>query len=180
MRVSLIVAMTADRVIGRDGRLPWHIPSDLRHFKALTLGKPVIMGRRTFESIGRALAGRPNIVVTRDRGFRAAGIAVAHGLADALTMARGMSAGDDGEAMVIGGAEIFADALPRADRLYLTEVHRAVAGDTFFPDYDRAEWAEVAREDHPGDDAEPGYSFVVLERRARAGPPERPSDKVTP
>lgn len=168
MRVSIVVAMTAERVIGRDGRLPWRIPADLRHFKALTWAKPVIMGRKTYRSIGGALPGRANIVVTRDAAFQAPGVHVVHGFEAALAAARGL-VGDDGEAMVIGGADVFTAALPIAERLYLTEVHAEVAGDAFFPDYDREEWAEVSRETHAGEDGGPAYSFVVLERRKHGG-----------
>jgi dihydrofolate reductase len=158
MRVSLIAAVAANRVIGQAGRLPWHLPDDLRHFKRMTLGKPVVMGRKTFQSIGQPLPGRPNIVVTRDEGWRAEGVRVVLSLADALVVAAGL-AGD--EAMVIGGAELFAAALPIADRLYLTEVHRSYEGDVFFPLIDRTSWIEASRDDRDGD---PACSFVVLER----------------
>jgi dihydrofolate reductase len=160
MIVSLVAAVAANGVIGRDGDLPWRIPADLRHFKAVTMGKPVIMGRRTWQSIGRPLPGRRNIVISRDPAFAAAGAEVVASLEAALA-----AAADANEAMVIGGGEVYAAALPRADRLYLTEVHLAVDGDVHFPKIDRAAWRETAREDHPAADGNPAFSFVTLERR---------------
>jgi dihydrofolate reductase len=158
--IGLIVAMAEGRVIGAGGRLPWHLPADLRHFRTLTLGKPIVMGRRTFESIGRPLPGRTNIVVTRDPEVRGAGVWVARDLETALAMARPL-----GEVMVIGGASIYARALPLCERIYLTEVHAKINGDTWFPDYDPGEWREYNRSDHPPDPANRyPYSFVVLER----------------
>lgn len=162
MRVSMIVAMTKDRVIGSGGGLPWRIPGDLTHFKSLTLGKPVIMGRKTHVSIGGALPGRPNIVVTRDPGYASEGVAVVHGLDDALRLAE---EGGADEVMIIGGAAIYRLALPVAERLYVTEVHAEVAGNTYFPDTRDDAWREVSRQDHAADGAgAPAYSFVVLER----------------
>ncbi|PKU24606.1 dihydrofolate reductase [Telmatospirillum siberiense] len=158
--LSLIVAAAANGVIGRDNQLPWHNPEDLRYFKRVTMGKPLVMGRKTHQSIGRPLPGRPNIVVTRDPAWTAEGVHIAHSLEQALDMAGALAAG--GEIMVIGGAELFNAALDQADRLYLTEVHRDYEGDVFFPMPDPASWREVSREEHPGD---PAYGFVVLERR---------------
>ncbi|MDQ3776326.1 MAG: dihydrofolate reductase [Pseudomonadota bacterium] len=156
----MVVAMAEGRVIGAGGRLPWHLPADLRHFRTLTLGKPIVMGRRTFESIGRPLPGRTNIVVTRDAEVRGAGVQVARDLEAALAVARPL-----GEVMVIGGASIYARALPLCERIYLTEVHAKINGDTWFPDYDPSEWRECGRIDHPPDPANRySYSFVVLER----------------
>jgi dihydrofolate reductase len=160
MTLSLIVAVAANGVIGRDNQLPWHISEDLRYFKRVTLGKPVVMGRKTFQSIGKPLPGRPNIVVTRDAEWTAEGVQVAHALDQALAVAAELAAG--GEVMVIGGAELFNATLATADRLYLTEVHRDYQGDVFLVLPDPAQWREVSREDHKGD---PPYSFVVLERR---------------
>ncbi len=158
--VSLVVAMAEGRVIGAGGRLPWHLPADLRHFRRLTLGKPVVMGRRTFESIGRPLPGRTNIVVTRKLDVRLPGVAVAPDVEAALAMARPL-----GEAMVIGGAALYAAALPLALRIYLTEVHARLDGDTWFPEFDPDQWRERERIDHDPDPANPyPYSFVVLER----------------
>lgn len=160
--VTLVVAHARNRVIGRDGGMPWHLPADLRHFKDITIGKPVVMGRRTFESIGRPLPARTNIVVTRDDSYDVDGIVVAHSLDAALA-----AAGDVDEVMVIGGAEIFRQALPLARRIHLTLVDADVEGDTYFPALDPAEWHEVGREDRPADarNAHP-LNFVVLERCA--------------
>ena len=153
--------MAANRVIGRDGGLPWRLPGDLRRFKAITMGKPILMGRRTFESLGRPLPGRENIVITRDRSWSAPGCRVAHSLDEALALA-----GEAGELMVIGGAEIYRLAWPRLDRLELTEVHADVEGDTRLEGFDAAEWREVAREHHPADERHAlAFSFVTLERR---------------
>ncbi len=157
--LSLIVAAAANGVIGRANRLAWHIPEDLRYFKRVTMGKPLVMGRKTFQSIGKPLPGRPNIVVTRDPAWTADGVEVAHCLEQALALAEGLAGG--GEVMVIGGAQLFNAALALAERLYLTEVHRNYEGDVFFPRPDPASWREVSREDHAGD---PPYSFVVLEQ----------------
>ena len=169
MRVSLIVAVARNGVIGRAGGLPWQISADLKRFKQLTLGKPVVMGRKTFDSIGRPLPGRTNIVITRDPTYAPAGVVVTHSFEDALAQARdaARALGTD-EIAVIGGADIFRLALPLADRLHLTEVHAEVTGDTWFPPFDRAEWRDVSREDRdPDTPAGPAYSFVVLDRRAR-------------
>ena len=156
MTVSLIAAVAANRAIGKGGALPWRLPSDLRRFKRLTMGHAIVMGRRTFDSIGRPLPGRTNIVLTRDPAWRRDGVETARSLDDALAKA------GEGEVFVIGGGEIYAAALPRASRLYLTLVPRAVEGDAFFPEYDPAGWKEVEREELT--DPEP-HSFVVLERK---------------
>jgi dihydrofolate reductase len=161
--LALIVAAATNGVIGRDNRLPWHIPDDLRYFKRVTLGKPVVMGRKTFVSIGKPLPGRINIVLSRDPGWSAEGVLVAADLDQALQLAERQSPG--AEIMVIGGGSLFAEALPRAARLYLTEVHRDFAGDVVFPEPDPAAWREISREPHEGD---PPYSFVVLERVVNA------------
>jgi dihydrofolate reductase len=142
-------------VIGRDGRLPWHLPADLKRFKAQTIGRPMIMGRKTFESFPSPLPGRRHIVLTRDRGWAAEGAEVAHSVEEALALA-----GDD--AAVIGGAEVFALFLDRADAIELTEVHAVPEGDATVPAF--TGWREVAREDHPADGARPAYSFVTLAR----------------
>ena len=160
----LVVARAANGVIGRDNRLPWRIPADLQHFKRLTIGKPVIMGRRTFESIGRALPGRHNIVLSRDPDWHAGGVTVAPNFAEAVA-----AAGLDPRArapaiMVIGGAGVFAEALPSATRIELTEVHAAPDGDTVMPAPDPAEWRETARADHAAAGDQPAYSFVTLVR----------------
>ncbi len=159
--ISLVAAVASNRVIGRGGRLPWHLPDDLRHFRALTLGKPVIMGRRTFASIGKPLAGRRNVIVTRDPAFHAEGCAVAHDVDAALE-----AAGAAPEIVVIGGASLYLDFLPRAERIYLTEVHAEAEGDVFFPDLNAADWIEASREYHSADlRHEYAFSFVELWRR---------------
>jgi dihydrofolate reductase len=155
MILSLIVAVAENGVIGSNNQLPWHIPEDLRYFKQTTLGKPVIMGRKTFQSIGRPLPGRQNIVLSHDPGFVAEGVIGVSSLAAALDLA----AGD--EVFLIGGASLFAEGLQRAQRLYLTEIHRAYPGDVYFPDWSRAAWRESARRRVAGD---PDFSFVVFER----------------
>ncbi|HEX9208170.1 MAG TPA: dihydrofolate reductase [Steroidobacteraceae bacterium] len=161
-RVTLIVATDERGAIGRDGQLPWRLPEDLRRFKALTLGKPVVMGRRTWDSIGRPLPGRHNIVVTRQAGLALPGATVAGSLAEALA-----AAGDVPEVCVIGGAEIYRLALPLADTVHLTRVHATVAADTFFPPLEPWQWEQVACEDRAADERHAhAYSFVELRRRA--------------
>lgn len=154
-------------MIGRDGGMPWHLPSDLKRFKALTMGKPVLMGRKTYESIGRPLPGRSNIVLTRDRGFKAPGIIVVTSLKEALAVAaKEAERLNADEISVIGGTSLFRETLPHANRIYLSEVHASPPGDTYFPDYDRAEWREKSREGPIQNAGEPlSYSFVVLDRR---------------
>lgn len=160
--LALIVAVAANGVIGRDNALPWHLPEDLRWFKRMTMGKPVVMGRRTWDSIGRPLPGRVNLVVTGTPGWAAAGAVAAGSLAEACALAETLAPTAE-ETVVIGGARLFAEALGVARRFYLTEVGRAYDGDTWFPAYDRAAWREVSREAVAGD---PPLSFVVLERAA--------------
>jgi dihydrofolate reductase len=163
--ISFVVAMAENRVIGRGDALPWHLPADLRHFKAITLGKPVIMGRRTHESIGRPLPGRLNIVVTRLPGYAAPGCVVVDSPEAALAAAMPAN-----EVMVIGGEQIFRALLGRAERIYLTLVHASFAGDAVFPELD-AGWQTIAQEDHPADATNPhAYSFVVLAHSTRAVP----------
>ena len=157
----LIYARAENGTIGRDGALPWRIPADLKRFKALTMGKPMIMGRKTFDSFPRPLPGRRHIVLTRDTAWRAEGAEPVHSPADALATA------GDGEVAVIGGAEIYALFLPLAERIELTEVHAAFAGDTHMPALG-AEWRETAREDHPATEGTPAFSFVTLQRAVEA------------
>lgn len=160
MRINIVVAKSDNDVIGRDGDLPWRLSADLRHFKATTLGHPLVMGRKTHESIGRPLPGRLNIVVTRQADYPAAGCRLAASLDEALDVAHPAT-----EIMVIGGASLYAAALPRAERIFLTEVHAQISGDTHFPPLDRDDWRELARERHEADEANDyDYSFVVLER----------------
>ncbi|WP_267425084.1 dihydrofolate reductase [Methylobacterium sp. GC_Met_2] len=157
--VSLVAAVARNGVIGRDNGLAWHLSSDLKRFKALTMGKPMLMGRRTWDSIGRPLPGRRTLVLTRDRAFRAEGVEVVHDWEAALAAASGS------ELMVVGGAEIYALALPQADRLHLTEVAAEPEGDVRFPAFDRAWFREMLREAHPaGPRDEHAFAFVDWER----------------
>lgn len=163
MKLSVIVAMAENRVIGVDGKLPWHLPGDMKHFKQTTMGKPVVMGRKTWESLARPLPGRANIIVTRDLTFGVEGAYVAHDIDAALALAEGLAADGD-EVMVIGGAEIYAQTLDRADRLYLTEVHLDVEGDAVFPELDEHMWTETLRDDFAPQGDAPGYAVRVLDR----------------
>jgi len=158
--VTLIVAVADSGVIGRDNALPWHLPEDLKRFKRLTLGKPVVMGRRTFESIGKPLPGRQNIVVTRDPNYKREGVDVVHGTDDAVRTAQGAP-----EIMVIGGAELFREFLPRAGRVHLTRVHGDVDGDIHWPALDSREWRLVEREEHAADERHAyAMTFEVWEK----------------
>lgn len=160
MLISFVVAMARNHVIGNHNQLPWRLPADLQHFKAVTMGKPVVMGRKTFDSIGRPLPGRTNIVVTRDVAYQAEGCVVVHSIDEALR-----AAGDVAEVMVIGGAEFYRQLLPRADRIHLTRIDAEFEGDAWFPELNDAEWREVAREAHAPDEKNPhAYAFVTLER----------------
>ena len=161
MIVSLIAAMDKNRAIGIENRLPWHLPADLQHFKKVTMGKPVIMGRNTYESIGRPLPGRLNIVVTRDRNYHAEGCTMAYSFEDAIE-----KAGEQKEVMIMGGASFYEQTLAHADRLYLTLVDTEVKGDAFFPAWSVAEWQEVSKEHHQADEKNAfNYEFVTLERK---------------
>ena len=157
-RVYLVAAVAANGVIGANGKLPWHLPEDLRHFKSLTLGHPVIMGRRTWESLGHALPGRENIVVTRASGYEAPGASVAASLDAALALCAG-----EPTAFVIGGGELYAAALEVADGLVLTEIRRDYPGDARFPDYDRSAWRETQRKPQTGTDGL-RFDFVLYEK----------------
>jgi len=170
--IALVVAKAENGAIGRGGDLPWHLRSDMRYFRKLTMGKPIIMGRRTFKSLPRVLDGRLNVVLTRDNGFVADGAVMAHSLEEGLEAARA-SAARTGveEIMVIGGEDVFRAVLPQASRIYLTEVHASPHADTWFPPLDRGDWREVSREHHePGPKDEHAFSFVVLERAPRSSP----------
>ena len=168
--LAIVVALAENGVIGRDNKLIWRLKSDLRRFRDLTWGKPMIMGRKTFESIGKPLPGRKTIVLTRDRGFAAGDVAVAHAWTEAVALAEETAAEMRAqEISVVGGAEVFRLALPQTQRLYLTLVHAAPEGDTFFPPYDRSAFREVRRRDCPkGADDEHPFTFIDLERRADA------------
>ncbi|HVY81450.1 MAG TPA: dihydrofolate reductase [Steroidobacteraceae bacterium] len=159
--ISQVVAMTRDGVIGRDNGMPWHLPDDLKHFKAVTLGKPMLMGRKTFESIGRPLPGRTTLVMTRDPAWQAQGVVIVRSIDEAL-----QRAGDAAELCVVGGAEIFALTLPITQRIHLTRIHANIPGDTVYPALDMSQWHEVERIEHPAD-ARHAYSmtFSTLERR---------------
>ena len=161
-----MVAKASNRVIGRNNKLPWYLPNDLKYFKQTTLGKPVIMGRKTYESIGKPLPGRTNIVITRQAGYQPEGVKVVGTVEDAIKVAESVCLIDgQDEAMVMGGAEIYGLTLPHCERLYLTEVHADVEGDAWFPEYEKSEWKEVTREDFKAEGPNPfDYSFVVYER----------------
>ncbi len=160
--ISLIAAMADDRAIGIENRLPWKLPVDMKWFRRHTLGKPIIMGRKTFESFGgRPLPERINIVITRDESYRAEGIVIVHSIDEAIS-----AAGEVDEVMIIGGESFYAQMLPQADRFYLTLVHGSFAADAWFPEFDWEEWHEVNREEHPADEKNPyACSFLVLERK---------------
>lgn len=166
MRRSLVVAVARNGVIGRDNQLPWRLPDDMKYFKQVTLGHPVIMGRRTYQSIGKPLPGRKNIVVTRDRDFAAPGCVVAHSLDEAWKAANGAE-----EACVIGGTSLFEETLASADVIHLTEVEAEVDGDTYFPPFDRGNWRETEVARHAADERH-AYPFRIL-RLERRAPPQR-------
>lgn len=170
MKIALVVAVARNGVIGRDNALPWHLPEDLKFFKRVTMNKPVVMGRKTYDSIGKPLVHRTNVVITRNADYRPPGVLVVDSIETALarceSLLRMQSAPDDAEVSVIGGAQIFEGVLPIADRLYFTEVHADIEGDIYFPEFDRSEWVEVSREDRAACDKNPyPYSFVILERK---------------
>lgn len=163
--ISIVVAMDRNRLIGRGNALPWRLPADLAHFKAITLGKPVIMGRKTHESIGRPLPGRHNIVITRNPDYAAPGCSVVTSVEAALA-----AAGEVPEVMLIGGAQLYAELLPRVQRIYLTRIEAVFEGDAWFPALADSEWREMERSDHAPDERNAfPYSFLVLERRRVPG-----------
>lgn len=154
--ISLIAAMANNRVIGKDNQMPWHLPADLGHFKAITLGKPIIMGRKTYESIGRPLPGRKNIVISRDKSYKLEGCETASSLEEAITLVSEVE-----EIMIIGGGNLYSQALPHADKLYLTFIDLDVDGDTQFPKYEDLKLTEIKREKHLKDEKNPyDYQFV--------------------
>ena len=160
--LSIVVAVAENGVIGRDNQLPWRLPADLKRFKAVTMGKPIVLGRRTYESIGRPLPGRTNIVITRQRDLSIAGCVVVDSIDAALRHAQSAA-----EIAVIGGADIFRETLPRVQRIYLTRVHARVPGDIYFPALDPSEWREADAEFHPADELHAhAFSFVTLERES--------------
>jgi dihydrofolate reductase len=164
MQVSIIAAVADNGVIGRDGDLPWRLPADMRFFKRTTMGHHLVMGRKTWDSIGRPLSGRTMVVLTRDRDAQIPGAHVVHDLREAIDLAR--EAGDS-EVFVAGGAQVYAQALPLADRLLLTRVAATVDGDVHFPEYDPSAWVEVAREEHAADQRHAhAFAICTLERAA--------------
>ena len=175
--ITLVAALTENGVIGRDNGLPWRLKSDMRHFRAVTMGNPVVMGRRTFQSLFKPLKGRTTIVVTRDRAFMASGVVVAHSMEGALAAARGDALRRGAQAiMVAGGADIYAQAMPIADRLLISLVHDRPDGDAAFPPIDRNHWREVDRlEQSPGPDDSAGFAFVRFERAGLSLSARRPA-----
>jgi len=175
MSLVLVVAVADNGVIGRGGGLPWRLKSDMRHFRAVTMGKPVVMGRKTFLSIGRPLVGRTNIIVSRDNAFAAAGVVVVPSVEAALTVAQGDALRRGvGEIAVIGGGDIYAQTIDRADRLVLTRVHLQPEGEARFPDVDLARWTQVQRSDHrAGPDDEADFTVHVYQRGAADMPLSR-------
>ena len=167
MKRSMIVAMAQNRVIGINNKLPWYLPNDLKYFKQVTMGKPIIMGRKTFESIGKPLPGRTNIIITRNTDWQAEGVKVAHSLEQAYQLAEAIAEIDgQNELMIIGGDQIYQSSLPDTDRIYLTKVHAEVHGDAWFPEVDWSQWQELGREDYSAEGPNPyNYSFIVLERK---------------
>jgi len=161
--IVLVLARASDGTIGHQGNIPWRIAADMRHFKASTIGKPCIMGRKTWESLPKKpLPGRTNIVVTRDRGFKAEGASVVHSFVDAVALAQ---AENPEEIAVIGGADIYREAISQTQRIYLTDVHADFGGDVRMPPFDRGLWDETDREDHVAESGAPAFSFLTLERR---------------
>lgn len=168
MKISLIAAVAQNGIIGRNddsGKpdLPWHLPDDFKYFKETTSGHPVIMGRKSLDALGKPLPKRTNIVVTRNRNFQSPGVVTVHAIENAIQKAREV---EQEEIFVIGGAEVYALALPIATHLYLTEIHKAFEGDTSFPQFNRAEWQETSRRHHPADERhEAAFDFVIYERK---------------
>lgn len=161
--ISIIVAMAKNRTIGIGNTLPWRIPADLQHFKRLTMGHHMIMGRKTFESIGKPLPGRTTVVLSRDRSLKIDGCIVAHSLQEAIDQCA-----SDPQVFVVGGADIYMQALNFADRLYITEIQQDIIGDTWFPEFDRAEWQEMSRETHRQETPQPlAYHFATYRRIGR-------------
>jgi len=160
MIISLIAAMDKNKVIGKNNSLPWNMPEDMKYFRDKTKGKPVIMGRKTYESIGKPMPQRTNIIITKDQDYKVEGCIVVHSIDEALK-----AAGNVEEVMVIGGSQIYKEFLPKANRMYLTFIDAEFEGDTYFPEYNIEEWKEISYEEHERDAENPhDYRFVVLER----------------
>jgi len=166
MIISIISAMANNRVIGINNSLPWKLPSDMKWFRQHTLGKPILMGRKTFESFGgRTLPDRPNIIITRDTDYKVEGAIITHSIDEAL-QAAGDAAGDADEVMIIGGASFYEQMLPKANRMYLTFVHADIDGDAWFPEYDESEWQEAERVEVKADEKNSyDHTFVIFERK---------------
>ena len=160
--VSIIVATAEDNVIGKDNQLIWHLPADLKHFKQLTMGHPILMGRKTYESIGKPLPGRTSIIITRQEDFQAEGCIVVHSVQEAIAKAKEL----DDQVYIIGGAEIYKQALPLTDCIELTKIHHHFEGDTYFPEIKESEWEVVAEENHTPDEKNKyNYTFLTLKRK---------------
>lgn len=167
MKIAMIAAVAENNAIGINNKMPWYLPGDLRYFKAVTMGKPIIMGRKTFDSLGKPLPGRTNIVITRDKDWHHEGVKVVHSLDEGLALAEDVALinGND-EVIVIGGAQIYEQAMVKADRLYLTRVYQSFEGDAFFPEVNEKDWMETARKDIQSEDDELlTFSYLVLDRK---------------
>jgi dihydrofolate reductase len=163
MTLSIIVALSENNVVGVDNKLPWHLSADLKRLKSITMGHHIIMGRKTFESFGKPLPGRTNVIITRNKKYKANGTIVVFSLREALEIAK-----KDKEAFIFGGGEIFREALPMVNKIYMTKIHQYFTGDTFFPELNRREWIEVTREDHQPDEVNKySYSFITFEKIKR-------------
>lgn len=165
LRLSILVAMARNRVIGRNNQLPWHLPADLKHFKFLTMGKPIVMGRKTYESIGRPLPGRTNIIITHQTNYQAPGAIVVNSVAEALQVCKDANTINN-ESFMIGGEKLFQQTLEICQRMYITEIQKDFEGDTFFPEFDPDDWKETQRDKHIAEnDDNLEYHFVILDRK---------------
>lgn len=165
VRFSILVAMAGNRVIGKNNRLPWHLPADLKHFKFLTMGQTIVMGRKTYESIGKPLPGRANVIITRQTDYEVPGAVVVNTIEDALMVCEDISIGNP-ENFIIGGEKLYRQALKFCQRMHITEIQRDYDGDVFFPEFDRSEWEEVQRDKHFSEkDDNLEYHFVILDRK---------------
>lgn len=165
LRLSIIVAMGKNRVIGQNNKLPWHLPADLKYFKCLTMGHPIVMGRKTYESIGRPLPGRANIIITRQTSFEATGATVVNSIEDALRVCEEISTMNS-ETFIIGGEKLYQQTLKLCQRMYVTEIQKDFEGDTYFPEFTPNDWEETQRDKHFSDsDANLEYHFVILDRK---------------
>ena len=164
-RLSILVAMARNRVIGQNNTLPWHLPADLKHFKFLTMGKTIVMGRKTYQSIGKPLPGRTNIIITRQANYEVPGAVIVNSVEDALRVCKEISA-HDSETFVIGGENLYRQTIKICQRMYITEIHRDFEGDTFFPEFNLDDWEETQRDKHFSDgDNCMEYHFVILDRK---------------